>query len=238
MKSPTLWTELPLLSLLLIAQATAQSKAVSSEEAAGVGSTPARVEAPSGPREGIQVHGHWTIVVRNPDGLVTSTHEFENSIIPAGGGPEFLTQVLARSIGVGKWKVVLGGPGPNAQNPYIGGPCAVYAGNQSQCTIVETGENPASYNSVSGTVFATLSLSVPKTGANAGKLVLTGSATAATTNSITEVETGVSTSGNTIMYFNGNQQSSGAAFTRAILAQTINVQAGQVIEVTVVISFS
>src|SRR5271168_3514589 len=32
------------------------------------------------PHEGITVHGHWTIDVKNPDGTVASHHEFENSI--------------------------------------------------------------------------------------------------------------------------------------------------------------
>lgn len=37
-----------------------------------------------GPHEGIQVHGHWVIEVRNPDGTMTAQREFENSITPYG----------------------------------------------------------------------------------------------------------------------------------------------------------
>lgn len=38
---------------------------------------PAKLSAARGQHEGIQVHGHWTIVVRNPDGKVVSRTEFE-----------------------------------------------------------------------------------------------------------------------------------------------------------------
>jgi hypothetical protein len=37
-----------------------------------------------GPHEGIQVHGYWTIEVRNPDGTVTAHREFENAVQPDG----------------------------------------------------------------------------------------------------------------------------------------------------------
>ena len=33
-----------------------------------------------GPREGIKVHGHWTIVVKNPDGTVAQRREFDNDL--------------------------------------------------------------------------------------------------------------------------------------------------------------
>lgn len=33
------------------------------------------------PSEGIQVHGHWTIDVKNPDGSLASHHEFENAYV-------------------------------------------------------------------------------------------------------------------------------------------------------------
>jgi len=37
-----------------------------------------------GPQEGIKVHGHWTITVRNADGSVAAHHEFENALAPEG----------------------------------------------------------------------------------------------------------------------------------------------------------
>ena len=31
--------------------------------------------------EGLQVHGHWRVVVRNPDGSIASRHEFNNALV-------------------------------------------------------------------------------------------------------------------------------------------------------------
>ncbi|HYL84029.1 MAG TPA: hypothetical protein VE263_07340 [Candidatus Angelobacter sp.] len=62
--------------------------------------------APSGgPHEGIKVHGHWTIEVRNSDGSVSSHQEFENSL--ASGGTSVLGAILSRQNAVGLWRVVL-----------------------------------------------------------------------------------------------------------------------------------
>lgn len=61
-----------------------------------------------GHHEGIKVHGHWTIEVRNPDGSLVTHREFENSLVPgnSGGGP-FLSLVLSRGISVGTWEIQL-----------------------------------------------------------------------------------------------------------------------------------
>ena len=37
-----------------------------------------------GRNEGIKVHGHWTIEVRNPDGKVVTHREFENALAQGG----------------------------------------------------------------------------------------------------------------------------------------------------------
>ena len=34
-----------------------------------------------GMTEGLQVHGHWRVVVRNPDGSIASRHEFNNALV-------------------------------------------------------------------------------------------------------------------------------------------------------------
>jgi hypothetical protein len=44
--------------------------------------------------EGIDVHGHWTIVVKNPDGTVAQKRDFENSL-NAGTGETGLLALLA-----------------------------------------------------------------------------------------------------------------------------------------------
>src|SRR2546423_15522419 len=37
-----------------------------------------------GQQEGIKVHGHWTIEVRNPDGTLVTHREFENALTSLG----------------------------------------------------------------------------------------------------------------------------------------------------------
>jgi hypothetical protein len=44
----------------------------------------AQEKSSSGPQEGIHVHGHWTLTVRNADGSFVSRHEFENSLTNDG----------------------------------------------------------------------------------------------------------------------------------------------------------
>ena len=76
-----------------------------------------------GTQEGIKVHGHWTIEVRNPDGTVDKHVEFENGICPAQvfvkasppnpgsytleGGAAFFTNVATGQASPGAWMIVL-----------------------------------------------------------------------------------------------------------------------------------
>jgi hypothetical protein len=60
--------------------------------------------------EGIQVHGHWVLEVRNPDGSVAQRKEFENSLATgAGNGGALLANILAGAANatntVGPWVV-------------------------------------------------------------------------------------------------------------------------------------
>src|SRR6267378_4379919 len=54
-------------------QATAQAPAKTTASPAS--------ESKGGQKEGITVHGHWTIDVRNPDGTLVTHREFENAYI-------------------------------------------------------------------------------------------------------------------------------------------------------------
>lgn len=58
----------------------------------------------------IKVHGHWTIVVKNPDGSVVSTNSFENALV-AGSGDILLAQILGHKGEIGGWVVDLVIPG-------------------------------------------------------------------------------------------------------------------------------
>ena len=41
--------------------------------------------------DGIQVHGHWTMTVTNPDGTVDAVHEFNNDLTTQGGARTLAT---------------------------------------------------------------------------------------------------------------------------------------------------
>ncbi len=55
------------------------------------------------PGQGIQVHGHWTFDVTNPDGSHAWTYEFENALV----GGNVLAAILGRSITPGLWSLTL-----------------------------------------------------------------------------------------------------------------------------------
>ncbi len=61
------------------------------------------------PSEGIKVHGHWTIEIRNPDGSLASHSEFENSL--ADSGKWHLAGILGKFYTVDAWEIVLVGYG-------------------------------------------------------------------------------------------------------------------------------
>jgi hypothetical protein len=62
--------------------------------------------------EGLKVHGHWTIDVRNPDGTLASHHEFENALTL--NGQQLLSRVLAHEPRIiNGWEVEFRAPLPN-----------------------------------------------------------------------------------------------------------------------------
>ena len=72
-----------------------------------------------GPSEGITVHGHWTIEIKNPDGTLVERHEFENALGEAG--PLFLSAFLGRQWSPGLWNVKLTlPPGGSTQDSFCG----------------------------------------------------------------------------------------------------------------------
>jgi len=74
-----------------------------------------------GPDEGIKVHGHWVIDVRNPDGSFVSHTEFENALVPSEASP-FLARVLAGKASVGTWGIRLAASSPANDPCFINTP--------------------------------------------------------------------------------------------------------------------
>jgi len=99
-----------------------------------------------GPQEGIIVHGHWTIEVRNPDGSTVRHVEFENGIDPGfsltfvdnsgdafgssvPGGTSLLNAMLSGQAAPSPnaWGIILAAPGglANALSTSTNAPCLV-----------------------------------------------------------------------------------------------------------------
>jgi hypothetical protein len=177
-------------------------------------------------KRSVVVHGHWTIEVLDPDGALVSRREFDNALLT--NGSPILASILARRYRVGQWSVNLSGP-PGE------GPCEPGPSGLSTCFFLEPGilENSASD-------FYTLTVSSPQAGPNAGRVVLTahGIATSAAANSrITSVTTNQFTC--RVEYPMQCLFTEGAArgeFTGTSIPP-ISVVTGQIIQVTVVLSF-
>jgi hypothetical protein len=144
------------------AQSSATSTATPAAKSATVPAKAPALPPAKGQHEGITVHGHWTIEVRNPDGRVVTHREFENAL--TGGGQILLASLLSNQAVPGAWSVdlcttggatlcnpsVLGNPTTTApfflQLVQAGSWNAGNAGNPpASCTTSPTGQSPLKY---------------------------------------------------------------------------------------------
>src|SRR5262245_30060795 len=166
-----------------------------------------------GQAEGIKVHGHWTIEVKNQDGTLASRHEVENELYT---GNILLAGQLGRLYSNPTWRIRM----IDQVGRTEWGPCGG-AGHEQPCLIGEPSDQGAQSNN--------LSVLVPLSGGvAAGTVELSGSITATDTKPINVVES----------HFIVASLPYPLVFTKKYLAQLIPVQAGQVIQVKVVFSFS
>jgi len=99
------------------APSQARSQSAASKSATAAPAKPIAGASPTkGQREGINVHGWWTIEVRNPDGNVVSHTEFENTLVQPSGAAT-LTSILTGTLVPGGYAIILadsldGGGGP------------------------------------------------------------------------------------------------------------------------------
>ena len=185
-----------------------------------------------GQKEGIKVHGHWIIEVRNPNGTLVERREFENSLIDGN----MLVTFLSRNGTPGLWRVELAG---------TNGPCLL-AGAQAPCSAVEA-TDPSTASNISK------SLTLSFIGQKSKVLVLSGSVTAAADGEIDEVLTQLTRCGpglapgalNSVCLNTPAQNFTGTDLATPVNGQcspntacVVTVVAGQIIQVTVVISFS
>lgn len=216
--------------------------------------------------QGVKIHGHWKIDVKNPDGTSVKAVEFENSLVTPNEGDVALGQMLYGSFAVGGWLLEaedLDSNGNLVQTALC--PGQGYYQDISACEIVyqTSGQTPPNGNVVAN--YACYSMScfsgltdtyVPynSTTKAAAYFQLQGTMTPTAAGNITTVATEVvgcaQTSGTTAYtpaqcYLFANPPAPPAGviiesqtFTQATLPTPLAVAAGQVITITVTISFS
>ena len=176
------------------AQASATPAVAPTQTTAAAPASPAHKPAAKGQNEGIHVHGHWTIEVRNPDGKLVSHTEFENALVqPMGAG--FLTQVLNGELITGGYVVNL-----SDGAPAVVGPCPMINSSVTACILVGSliSPEPAGFGDYSsrcgGTGFTNqisaagpcFPLSISLASGSTG-LAFSGTAVASTAGTITDV---------------------------------------------------
>jgi len=195
------------------------------------------------PEEGIKVHGHWAIDVRNPDGTLVSHTEFNNKLNANGpsSGADFLAKVLLQQVLFGNWAIRLTG---TTAPPCPGGTAGGFA--TTDCWILQATAPPAQTGTA---VFRNLTSVLGTT----GEIVLSGNATVGgqAPAVINQVATHVSACASGIMgnscgslgSLGGNDPTTGRTawlFTEHDLGgadPTVTVQPGQIVQVTVRIKF-
>lgn len=163
---------------------------------------------------GIEVHGHWVIEVRDPDGSLVERREFENALTADGGAA--LAKLLARTASTGKWVVNFGtNSGPCSGNP---------------CHIIESGSSWADS-------FTDPATNLDVVAGADGTLTLSGSETVDDDGTIDFVTTNLGTCGaNTAP--DACDVDTSYVFTQKTLETSVSVSANQVVSVTVTLSFS
>jgi len=173
-------------------------------------------------REGIKVHGHWKIEIFNPDGKRVSTTEFDNTY----WGGLIIPSVLTGQWAPGPWGIALDATTGNK-------PCD-YTGSPSECWI---GESGAAYQGMTlHSTNLTVNVVTPSS------IVLSGSVTASNASTIDRVKSTFSfcQPGNDVTSSSCRTSANNVFFdfTGVTLTTPPSVVPGQLIQVTVTISFS
>lgn len=187
----------------------------------GLPPTASASDAAPSPDEGIKVHGHWTIEVRDPDGTLVEHREFDNALLGTG----FLELVLARTKTVGGWQISAFSVSPDEV-------CEEPAGTpHTECLIEEATDTSPGNN-----VFKTLVVSFT-TGVN---LTLAASLIAQRDGIVSSVQTRYRTCASSVAPDNcpGGVPTGSSVFTRTTLSPAVAVSTGQQVQVSVVFTFS
>jgi len=202
-------------------------------------------ETGGGLHEGVKVHGHWNIAVKNPNGTLVETRDFENSLASNGG--LLLVGTLSGYIVPGDWMIVLGAASGN-------GPCI--NGYQFCGVVHNLNTLPASgycgiYYCSGSTLTYGYNFGTNSTGPYS--IVLSGQITSNETGSVGVVYTLLSGCGNpggnpspsalettapSACVANNVATAYSTVFTQTTLSSPVAVTSGQIIQVTVTITFS
>jgi hypothetical protein len=189
------------------ASGSSQAQAPSAgSKAAEEESAPANKEHAGGPQEGIKIHGHWVIDVRNPDGKLVTHREFEN----AYSGTHILPGILGRHFSLGFWIVTFNAISKN----YI-------VTEPLYTNFLADSYNLSVYPNAQETV-----------------LYLSGSFTPSTSDTIGAVNTSAEVCPNTIPPLTPCQNGDTDPFTGTTLSPGVSFVGGQIVQVTVTITFS
>jgi hypothetical protein len=202
--------------------------------------------------QGVKVHGHWAIDVKNPDGAVARHVEFENSLVVGGGGDTLLAFALTGYLSAADWALSLNNAN-SSETALCGQVCyGVTSSNSLMGQFFCSGSH--SSRCTTGTSV------IPNIGGffKMAYITITGNITPTSSGNITSVQTlmggcanqtlslayttatlspqacqnsnlGTLTSGN--VFFDG-------PFTSTSSFTPIPVVAGQIVSITVTISFS
>jgi hypothetical protein len=174
----------------------------------------------NGSHEGIKVHGHWTIEVRNPDGSVVTRREFENSLVSTGSPA--LVALLSQQATMGIWYVQLVPSAGVALTIFELGGSPTPPGTSNNLVVTNGGTSLT----LSGSVTTSSAVQI----ATVQTLLFTCVATAAAASCGAGGIGG--TSANPLLF--GNKP---LLFTQTS-PPPVSVQNGQIVQVSVVISFS
>jgi hypothetical protein len=178
--------------------------------------------------QGIKVHGHWTIEVRNPDGSLVRHQEFENALVPGAGstlGYLLDGQILVAGLGVRLYA-------STGSSPCYGliksGSSGLPTSGPTPCNIVTTSTGLTAASNIFPNLAAAVNVS--------NGVTVSGTATASLTGSIDTVASDIHICTAPGPCVAG--QISPDQFTSAPVSPVISVSVGQTVAVTVVISFS
>jgi len=96
-------------------------------------SEPVGQSAPKGRREGIAVHGHWTIEIRNTDGTLASRQAFDNELLDIGAS--LLANLLSGTYAPAGWELHVAGTNATQVPTSQPNPCGTGAYNLSGTTV-------------------------------------------------------------------------------------------------------